>query len=157
MTRQGASQPCTCRSARGQDGSSAGGSQEPVGAIGEGSGGASARFFPRSRLLSEGEGVGRTDGKPCSVRAVVPVPLGPPAEAEGATDQRPGPADGAVGAHLKVGPPQFLFDRLAALLDPLAQAIPPHHLPQAPRPDGPLPRRSLRAVPRPAGTPEPGT
>src|SRR5258708_26746073 len=126
MTRQGASQPCTCRSARGQDGSSAGGSQEPVGALGEASGGASAPFFPRSRLLSEGEGVGRTDGKPCSVRAVVPVPLGPPAEAEGATDQRPVPPDGAVGAHLKAGPPQFLFARLFAPPAPPAHAIHPH-------------------------------
>jgi len=65
------------------------------------------------------------------------VALGPPAEAEGAADQRPLPADGAVGAvgaHLEIPPTQLLFHLLVALLvallDPRAPALEPRHLGQ---------------------------
>ncbi len=51
-----------------------------------------------------------------------------PAEGKRAQDQGPVPADGAVAADLEVGPAQFVFDLLVALLHPVAQPVQAHHL-----------------------------
>jgi hypothetical protein len=53
-----------------------------------------------------------------------------PAERERATDQRPVAADGPIGADLEVGPAEFAFDLLVALLDPGTQPVQAHHLGQ---------------------------
>lgn len=52
------------------------------------------------------------------------------AEAEGAVGQSLVSADGGVGAHLGVGPAQFILDLLVALLDPVAHRVDPHHFSQ---------------------------
>jgi hypothetical protein len=67
------------------------------------------------------------------------VARGPPAAAEGAADQFPLTATGAVGAHLKVPPAHLRLDRRVAVLHPLAQAVEPHHL-------GALGRRQRRVL-----------
>ena len=91
-TRQGSSQLCTDRRARGHDGVTDGGGEELVGTPSEVADGwrtAGAPFFP-SRLLGEGEG--SPDGQQRSTIRAVPAvggALGPPAEAEGTADQRP--------------------------------------------------------------------
>jgi hypothetical protein len=51
-----------------------------------------------------------------------------PAERERATDQRPVPANGPVVSDLEVGPAEFAFDLLVALLDPIAQPVQAHDL-----------------------------
>src|SRR5260370_42196707 len=65
--RQGSSQLCTWRSARGQDGGRERGGEERVGAGGagaggEGAGGWGSPFSPHSRRLGEREGEGEGEG-----------------------------------------------------------------------------------------------
>src|SRR5258706_9577727 len=60
--RQGSSQLCTWRSARGQDGGLERGGEELVGAGGEVAGGWGSPFSPHSRRLGEGEWGSSRDG-----------------------------------------------------------------------------------------------
>jgi hypothetical protein len=98
-----------------------------VGSVSEvpsGAGGERPPFFPRSPLLSKWEGCRGGRRSATVVRgagrgALALTALGPPAEAEGAADQGPVPADGAIGLDLKVRPAQLLFHLLIPLLNGL--------------------------------------
>src|SRR5260370_28899726 len=101
-----------------------------MGARSEGVGGEWPAFSPHSRLVGEREGAGGWGGGTAAVppRLLRPLSaLGPPAEAEGAADQRPMAADGAGGAHPEVGPAPPLLDLFLPLLRPLAPPVQPHH------------------------------
>ena len=93
-----------------------GGGEELVGPPGEVARG--APFSPHSRLRWKREKRGSSTAR--GIVAVEAVAFMPPAEAEGAADQRPVAADRPIRAHLEVGPAQFLLDLFVPLLDPLA-------------------------------------